>query len=175
MKKLALAALVALGAGTLLVTPLDAKGSGGGGGGHGFSGHASFRSMPRANIGPLARRGHPVARNIGPLAYRQAYYHRWHHGPRHGHHRRYDYGYGEYGYGGYGYGDFAYGDYFYDDYPYDYAYAGPQTIPDQGVPPPHIVTPAIRTVENSKDVCKSEAVKVPASSGGDATVTIIRC
>ncbi len=152
----------------LLVTPLDAKGGGGTGVGRGgFSARASFRSMPRPNIGPLARRGHPVARNIGPLAGRHLVSH-------YGHRHR---GRGRLGYAGYyGYGGYGYSDYDYTGYGYAPDYYADQAIQDEAPPPPpRIAKPVIRTVENSKDVCKSESVKVPATGGGDTTVTILRC
>jgi hypothetical protein len=168
MKKLACAALVALGAGIasmLLATPLDAKGSGGGGG-HGVS--------ARLNIGPLARRGHPIARNIGPLAGRYlAMRHHHHHGGRH-HHRRNDFGFWDYGYSDYGYSDYGYSDYALGNYPY----TGDQfsdDVSETPPPPPRIAHPVIRTVENSKDVCAADNVKVAATGGGETTVTILRC
>ena len=166
MKKLACATLIALGAGIasmLLATPLDAKGSGGG----------VWHGVSRPNIGPLARRGHPIARNIGPLAGRHLAMHRHrHHG---GHHRRHnDYGYWDYGYSDYGYSDYGYSDYALGNYPYaadQYA----DDASDAPPPPPRIAHPVIRTVENSKDVCAADNVKVAATGGGETTVTILRC
>jgi hypothetical protein len=166
MKKFAYAALTAIcvgAAGLLLTTPLDAKGGGGGGhfGGHGFHG--------RLNIGPLATRGHPIARNIGPLAGRHFYASRHHHG-HHGHYRR--------GHGG----DLLFpGDYGYSDYGYS-DYAAPAVAPEDvsdlyaPLPPEPIVAhPVIRTVAESQQVCSSQFVTVPASSGGDTTIRIMRC
>lgn len=155
----------------LFATPLDAKGGGGGGG---FSGHhgGGFRSAVRPNIGPLARRGYPIPRNIGPLAGRYlAHQYRHHHRGNGG-----GYGYGDYGYGGgYGYGDYGYG--------YSPSYAADQTIPqdvsDLYAPfppaPPYVAHPVVRTVANSKDVCSAQHVNVPATGGGETTVTILRC
>lgn len=176
MKKLACATLVALGAGIasmLLVTPLDAKGSGGGGG-HGVSRGGSFRATLRPNIGPLARRGHPIARNIGPLAGRHLAMHR-HHGHSGGHHHRRnnDYGFWGYGYSDYGYSDYGYSNYALSNYPYADQYVDDAN--DAPPPPPRIARPVIRTVENSKDVCAADNVKVAGSGGGETTVTILRC
>jgi hypothetical protein len=164
MKKLAYATLLVLGtsaASMLLATPLDAKG----GAGTGFSAHASFRLAPRLNIGPLARRGHPIPRNIGPLAGRHFAAHHRHHRDRH-HRRQHQ--------------DFDFFDYGYVDYPYiDYPYAAGQIADDADdyapPPPPRVAHPVIRTVENSKDVCASDKVTVPATGGGETTVTILRC
>jgi hypothetical protein len=154
----ALAVFAAWAGAALLSTPLDAKGSAG------VSARASFRP----NIGPLARRGHPVARNIGPLAGRYLARHFHPHGGRH---HRNGYGYGDWGYG---YSDYGYSDYGYSSYPY-----GPDSYADDAAdappPPPRIARPVIRTVENSKDVCPADAVKVPATGGGETTVTILRC
>lgn len=164
MKKFAFAAMVIGGmTAALFVTPLDAKSGGGGGG---FSGHrgGGFRAVVRPNIGPLARRGHPIPRNIGPLAGRRhlAKHHRHHH------HR----GNGRYGYG---YSDYAYGDY----PPYAADRSVPQDVSDLYAPlppaPPYVAHPVIRTVANSKDVCSSEYAHVPATGGGETTVTILRC
>jgi hypothetical protein len=163
VKKFAFAAMIAGGlTAALFATPLDAKSGGGGGGG--FSGHrgGGFRAVVRPNIGPLARRGHPIPRNIGPLAGRHLAQHHRHH-----HHR------GNGGYG-YGYSDYAYGDYA----PYAAAPVVSQDVSDLYAPPPPqplIAHPVIRTLANSKDVCSSEYAHVPASSGGETTVTILRC
>jgi hypothetical protein len=163
MKKFACATLVALGAGIasmLLATPLDAKGSGGSGW-HGVS--------ARPNIGPLARRGHPIARNIGPLAGRHLALLRHHHGHHGGrHHHRNDFGFWDYGYSDYGYSDYALSNYPNTDQYVDDANDVPPL-------PPRIVRPVIRTVENSKDVCAADHVKVAATGGGETTVTILRC
>lgn len=164
MRKFVCVALVVSGAGIaamLLPTPLDAKGSAGMGRG-GFSARAAFRP----NIGPLARRGYPVARNIGPLAGRYLA------SRQRGHHYN--------GRGGPWYGDYGYGDYGYSDYGYGISYVDPAIQKDASdlyapPPPPRIAKPVIRTVENSKDVCSSESVKVPATGGGETTVTILRC
>lgn len=161
MKKFAFAAIIVGGmSAALFATPLGAKGGGGGGG---FSGHhgGGFRSAVRPNIGPLARRGHPIPHNIGPLAGRNLAQH----------HRHYHRGNG----GGYGYGDYA--------YYYSPPYAADQTIPqdvgDLYAPlppaPPYVAHPVIRTVANSKDVCSTQHVNVPATGGGETTVTILRC
>lgn len=171
MKKIAYATLFVLSTGMasmLLATPLDAKS--GGGAGHGVSARGSFRPMLRPNIGPLARRGHPIPRNIGPLAGRHLSLHHHRHHGRH-HHRRHN---------GYAFGDYGYSDYGYSDYAYSaYPYTADQFADDVGdeapPPPPRIAHPVIRTVENSKDVCPADRVKVPASGGGDTTVTILRC
>ena len=174
MKKFACATLVALGAGIgsmLLATPLDAKGSGGGGG-HGVSGRVSFHHGARLNIGPLARRGHPIPRNIGPLAGRHLAMHHHRHGGHH-HHRRNDSGFWDYGYSDYGYSDYGYSDYALSNYPYADQHA--DDVNDAPPPPPRIVRPVIRTVENSKDVCAADNVKVAATGGGETTVTILRC
>jgi len=170
MKKFACATLVALGAGIgsmLLATPLDAKGSGGG---HGVSGRVSFHHSARLNIGPHARRGHPIPRNIGPLAGRHLAMHR-HHGHHAGRHHRRD---NDFGFWDYGYSDYGYSDYALSNYPYtadQYA----DDVNDAPPPPPRIVRPVIRTVENSKDVCAADNVKVAATGGGETTVTILRC
>ncbi len=160
MKKLAYATLLVLGtsaASMLLATPLDAKS----GGGTAFS---SFRSASRLNIGPLARRGHPIPLNIGPLAGRHFAAHHHHHGRHHRRHHQ----------------DFDFFDYGYVDYPYiDYPYTADQVADDvdgySPPPPPRVAHPVIRTVENSKDVCASDKVTVPATGGGETTVTILRC
>ena len=159
MKKFVFAAMIAGGlSAALFATPLDAKGGGGG-----FSGHrgGGFRAIVRPNIGPLARRGHPIPRNIGPLAGRHLAQHHRHH-----HHR----GNG----GGYDFGDYGYG--------YSPLYTADQIISqDVGdlyapLPPvPYVAHPVIRTLANSKDVCSSEYAHVPASNGGETTVTILRC
>lgn len=161
MKRFAYAALVAVCvgvAGLLLTTPSGAK-SGGGSGGH-FGGHFGFHG--RANIGPLATRGHPVARNIGPLAgrHRQAFHH------RHGHH-------GRHGRGG---NILLPGDYGYSVYAVETA-APVEDVSDLYAPPPAplIAHPVIRTLAESRNVCSSQDVKVPATGGGDMTVKIIRC
>lgn len=162
MKKFAFAAMIAGGlTAVLFASPLDAKSGGGGGG---FSGHrgGGFRAVVRPNIGPLARRGHPIPRNIGPLAGRHLAKHHRHH-----HHR----GNG----GGYGFGDYASG--------YSQPYAAdpsiPQDVSDLYAPlppaPPYVAHPVIRTLANSKDVCSSEYAHVPATGGGETTVTILRC
>jgi hypothetical protein len=169
MNKLAYATLFVLSAGVasmLLATPTDAKGSGGGhgGAGHGISARGSFRPMLRPNIGPLARRGHPIPRNIGPLAGRHYAHHRHHHHGRHHHHR----GGNDFAYG-YGYSDYAYSTYPYTADQFD------DVADEAPPPPPRIAHPVIRTVENSKDVCAADHVKVPASGGGDTSVTILRC
>jgi hypothetical protein len=169
MRKLAYATLFVLSAGMasmLPATPLDAKGSGGGG--QGISARGSFRPMLRPNIGPLARRGHPVPRNIGPLAGRHLAAHHHHHRHGHRHHRRGD----DLAFWDYGYSDYGYSDYAYSAYPYTGQFADDVA---EEAPPPRIAHPVIRTVENSKDVCASDRVKVPASGGGDTTVTILRC
>jgi hypothetical protein len=163
VKKFAFAAIVLGGmSAALFATPLGAKGGGGGGG---FSGHHGgvFRSAVRSNIGPLARRGHPVPRNIGPLAGRYFAQHRHRH---RGNGDGYD--------NGYGYGDYAYG-----DYP---SYAADQTVPQDASDlyaappaPPYVAHPVIRTVANSTDVCSAQHVSVPATGGGETTVTILRC
>jgi hypothetical protein len=181
--KFAFVALAVLGTGALVLasTPLDAKGGGGGGHGGGASmrgmARASFRPAPRPNIGPLSQRGYPIARNIGPLSGRYlAGRHGVHH-PGHGHRwgNRSHYGYGYLAYGAYGYGDYGFSDYGYSDYGYsDYGLPA-EIAADIPRPAPHKVEPVIRTVENSKSVCASENVKVPDSSGGEATVTILRC
>jgi hypothetical protein len=181
MNRFACVALAVLGTGALVLasTPLDAKG-GGGGGGVSMRGmaRASFRPAPRPNIGPLSQRGYPVARNIGPLSgrYLASRHGGHHHGHGHGHgHYGPHYGYGYLAYGAYGYSDYGLSDYGYSDYGYS-AYGLPSEVADEVLrPAPHKVEPVIRTVENSKNVCASESVKVPGSNGGEATVTILRC
>jgi hypothetical protein len=165
VKKFAFAAIMIGGmSAVLFATPLGAKGGGGGGG---FSGHHGgvFRSAVRPNIGPLARRGYPVPRNIGPLAGRYLAQHHRHH--RRGNGGGYDYVYG--------YSDYANGDY----PPYAVDQTIPQDMSDLYAPlppaPPYVAHPVIRTVANSADVCSAQHVKVPATGGGETTVTILRC
>ena len=176
MNKFACAALAVLGTGAfvLAATPLDAKGGGGhGGASMRGSARASFRPAPRPNIGPLSQRGYPIARNIGPLsgrylAGRGHFGHGgYHHGRRHWGGPWYDYGY-------YGYSDYGFSDYGYSDYGYS-AYGLPVAIEDDTPrPAQRIAEPVIRTVENSKNVCAAQDVKVPGSNG-ETTVTILRC
>lgn len=178
MNKFACAALAILGTGALVLaaTPLDAKGGGGGHGGASMRGmaRASFRPAPRPNIGPLSQRGYPVARNIGPLSGRylasRGYY--GHGGHNHGQRR---WGGPWYDYGHYGYSDYGFSDYGYSDYGYsDYGMPVMMQMPDEARPAARTAEPVIRTVENSKNVCASQDVKVPGSNG-ETTVTILRC
>ena len=146
MKKFAFAAIIIGGmSAALFATPLGAKGGGGGG----FSGYHGgvFRSAVRPNIGPLA--GRYLAQ----------------------HHRHHHRGNG----GGYGYSDYAYSDY----PPYAADQTVPQDVSDLYAPlppaPPYVAHPVIRTVANSTDVCSAQHVNVPATGGGETTVTILRC
>ena len=175
MNKFACAALAVLGTGALVLaaTPLDAKGGGGHGASMRGSLRASFRPAPRPNIGPLSQRGYPIARNIGPLSGRY-FASRGHFGHGGHHHGGRRWGGPWYDYGNYGYSDYGFSDYGYSDYGYS-EYGLPVAIED-GTPRPaqRTAEPVIRTVENSKNVCASQDVKVPGSNG-ETTVTILRC
>lgn len=178
MNKFACVALAVLGTGAFVLasTPLDAKGGGGGHGGASMRGgvRATFRPAPRPNIGPLSQRGYPIARNIGPLSGRYLAS-RGHHGGHGRHHGQRRWGGPWYDYGYYGYSDYGYSDYGYSDYGYS-TYGLPVAVIDEAPrPEPRTAEPVIRTVENSKNVCASQDVKVPGSSGGETTVTILRC